>query len=184
MCMTHLCSCVSWCILVAWILVQLTSLFTFGRNTGTEHQIHSPMRMTMVTIEPPSAHRQLHHHPSPRLSIGIVLVCCATCCTTTASPAFRSDGNSIDFLFQHLLLRQWNVEVRDVVSNPFYQNSSCVLCCHAALHLATNDVGGSHLLYHVDNPSDCSSCFCSLIHVSYPYHTCYIPYRYCMYLSM
>ena len=36
-----------------------------------------------------------------------------------------------------------------VVSDPFYQNSSCVLRCHAALHfaMAHNDVGGSHPLW-------------------------------------
>ena len=86
---THLCSWVSWCLPFAWILVLLTLLFAFGRNAGTEHRFHCPVRTMMVIIEPPLAPRRLCLCPSPRLSSGVVLVVFPTCCTTTASPGFR-----------------------------------------------------------------------------------------------
>ena len=73
---TYLFSWVSSCLRVAWILVLLTSLFAFGRNAGTEHRFHCPVRTTMVIIEPPLVPRRLHLRPSPRLSTGVVLVCC------------------------------------------------------------------------------------------------------------
>ena len=75
---TYLFSWVSWCLRVAWILVLLTLLFAFGRNAGTEHRFHCPVRMTMVIIEPPLAPRRLCLRPSPRLSTGVVLVSCAS----------------------------------------------------------------------------------------------------------
>ena len=93
MCTTHLCSCISWCHSGS----ADVAFHTFGRNTGTEHQIQSPVSMMMLAIKLPLAHWLLYRCPSPRL-----LYCCPSprllpylLSTTTTSPAFRSDGNSI-----------------------------------------------------------------------------------------
>ena len=107
-----------------------------------------PVRMTMVIIELPLAPWRLRLRPSPQLSNGVVLVVFSDMLHQDSVSKFqvgwRQYGNiSIVYTDNRLYLAKRYARQnlgREVVSNTFYQNSSCGLCCHPVLHFATNDI--------------------------------------------